>query len=321
MPGAKAATKATGGVKTPSAGKAPAGSKPSAPDMKARVDRARSGAEAQAKAAGKSPADIKKAGDDAAGVAKSRANKSTKENQNDLVGGNKKDPKSKTGEDGKVGKQETADTPDLKKNNEAQKKSIKDKLLTPEGLAIIAALGLTLALAITFIAQAAEAAEACTDCRDFKINITDIKPFRSQTPFIGALMNAVTSPSSIIVTYTCPTDYEPLAGKESFTFKDTGFPELDDQTMTIEEVLGKNKVKLPCGSSDCSALVGKKGAINPNCSDFNDRFNDQVGKAAEGAGSAAGSAFKGLFKNMGTILFVIGVCVLLYFLISLMSKS
>lgn len=310
MPAPKAATK-LGGTKL--GGKAPAGSKVSAPDAKARVDRARSGAEADAKAAGKSPADIKKAGDDAAKVAQSRASKSPSENQKDLLGGNKKDPKSKTGEDGKVGKQDPADTPALKKNNEVQEKTLRDKLLTPEGIAIIAALGLTLALAITFIVKAAEAAKACTDCRDFKITITDIKPYKSETPVVGALMNAVTSPSSIIVTYTCPTDYEPLEGKESFTFKDTGFPELDDQTLTIEEVLGKNKVKLPCGSSDCSALVGKKGTINPNCADFNDRFNDQVGKAAEGAGNTAGNFLKGIMKNFATFGFIVLICVGLYF--------
>ena len=260
-----------GGVPTAKAPGAPAAAKTSTPSVNARVAQAKTAASKRFKEQNPnaSDADVKKAGEDAGKIAKARANKSAAENKNDLVGGNKKDPKSNTGKDGKVGKQEPADTGALKKNNNDQKKSLQDKLLTPTGIAIIAALGLTLALAITFIVKAAEEAEACTDCRDFKINITDIKPFRSQTPVIGALMNAVTSPTSIIVTYTCPTDYEPLAGKESFTFKDTGFPELDDQTMTIEEVLGKNKVKLPCGSSDCSALVGKKGAINPNCSDFN----------------------------------------------------
>jgi len=302
------------------AGKTP-GVKVSAPNTKARVDRARSGATAEAKARGASDADAKKAGDDAAAIAKSRANKSTQENKNDLLGGNKKDPKSNTGKDGKVGKQDPNNTPDLKKNNEAQQKSLRDKLLTPTGLAIIAAIGLTLAVAIAFIVKAAEEAQACTDCRDFKITITDIKPFRSETPIVGALMNAVTSPSSIIVTYTAPTDYEPIEGKESFTFKDTGFPELDDQTMTIEEVVGKNKVKLPCGSSDCSELVGKKGSINPNCADFNDRFNKQVEDAAEGAGEGIGSFFKGLMKNFATFAFIALICIGLYLAIKFFNQQ
>ena len=302
------------------AGKTP-GVKVTPPNTKARVDRARSGAMADAKARGASDADAKKAGDDAAAVAKSRANKSAQENKNDLVGGNKKDPKSNTGKDGKVGKQDPKDSADLRKNNDAQQKSLRDKLLTPTGLAIIAALGLTLAVAIAFIVQAALEANACTDCRDFKITITDIRPFRSETPIVGALMNAVTSPSSIIVTYTAPTDYEPIEGKESFTFKDTGFPELDDQTMTIEEVVGKNKVKLPCGSSDCSELVGKKGSINPNCADFNDRFNKQVEDAAEGAGEGIGSFFKGLMKNFATFAFIALICIGLYLAIKFFNQQ
>lgn len=290
-----------------------AGATRNVPSPKARVDRARAGAELDAKMKGKSDAEIKKAGDDAADIAKTRAKKSDAENKKDLLDGNRKDPKSNTGKDGKVGKQDPNNTPDLKKNNEVQQKTLRDKLLTPTGIAIIAALGLTLAVAIAFIVKAAEEAQACTDCRDFKITITDIRPARSETPVVGALMNAVTSPSSIIVTYTAPTDYEPIEGKESFTFKDTGFPELDDQTMTIEEVVGKNKVKLPCGTSDCSELVGKKGSINPNCADFNDRFNKQVEDAAEGAGTTAGSFFKGLMKNFATFAFIILICVGLYY--------
>lgn len=200
--------------------------------------------------------------------------------------------------------------------NAKQEQTLKDKMKTPAGIALIAALGLTLALVITFIAKASEAAKACTDCRDFKITITSIKPTPSSIPLIGGFFK----PSTVDVAYTCPTNYEPLAGKETFTFKDTGFPEMDEQTFTVESVLGKNKVQVKCGG-DCSGLDGTKGTINPNCADFSDRFNDQVEKAGEAAGGAAGSIFKGIFKNIGTYLFIIGICVLFYFLFKAFSNS
>jgi hypothetical protein len=208
-------------------------------------------------------------------------------------------------------------TKEQKDANAAQEKTLKDKLKSPAGIALIAALGLTIALVTAFIVKAAEAAAACTDCRDFKITITSIKPTPSTIPLIGGLFK----PSTVDVSYSCPTNYEPLEGKESFTFKDTGFPELDGQTFTVDTVLGKNKVQVKCGGGDCSGLDGSKGTINPNCADFSDRFNDQVEKAGEAAGGTIGSAFKGIFKNMGTALFVIGICVLFYFLIQAVSKS
>jgi len=207
-------------------------------------------------------------------------------------------------------------TKEQKDLNTKQKSDLEAKMKTPAGIALIAALGLTLALVIAFIAMAAEAAAACTDCRDFKITITSIKPTQSSIPLIGRYF----TPSTVDVAYTCPTNYEPLAGKETFTFKDTGFPEMDDQTFTVESVLGKNKVQVKCGG-DCSGLNGSKGTINPNCADFGDRFNDQVEKAGEAAGNTVGSLFKGIFKNIGTYLFIIGICFLFYFLFQAVSKS
>ena len=293
------------------------GARIATPSPKYRKERARIEARENAIRNGKTPAEADKAGAEAEAIAKQRINKTQQENKNDLLGGNKPDPKSKKNKDGTLGKQDEADSADLATNNKTQEKSLKDMILTPKGIAILAALGLTLALTLTFIIKAALAAKACTDCRDYKINITDIKPSPSTIPLIGGLFN----PTMVDVSYTAPTEYEPLEGKESFTFKDTGFPELDGQTMTVEKVLGKNKVRVKCGSDDCSAISGKTGTINPNCADFNDRFNREIEKAAEGAGNAAGSLFKGLFKNLGTALFVIAICFGLYFAVSAMSKS
>jgi hypothetical protein len=218
---------------------------------------------------------------------------------------------------GPVGPQKTGSNKDQEDLNGKQESALTKKLKTPAGIALVAALGLTLAVVIAFIVKAAEAAKACTDCRDFKITITSIKPTPSSIPLIGGLFK----PSTVDVAYTCPTNYEPLEGKESFTFKDTGFPEMDDMTFTVEKVLGKNKVQVKCGTDDCSDLSGTKGAINPNCADFNARFNDQVQKAAEAVGDTGKSLFKGLFKNMGTVFFVIIVCVVFYFIISAMASS
>ena len=218
---------------------------------------------------------------------------------------------------GPIGPQKTGSNKEQEDANAKQKTDLEAKLKTGKGIAIIAALGLTLAITLAFIIKAALAAKECTDCRDFKITITSIKPTPSSIPLIGGLFK----PTTVDVAYTCPTNYEPLEGKESFTFKDTGFPEMDDMTFTVEKVLGKNKVQVKCGTVDCSDLSGTKGLINPNCADFNARFNDQIEQAAEAAGDTAGSLFKGLFKNMGTVLFVIAIGIGFFFLITSLSKS
>jgi hypothetical protein len=203
------------------------------------------------------------------------------------------------------------------KTNETQKSKLRDKLMTPAGLAALAALGITLAVATAFIAKAAMEAQACEDCRDFKINITSMKATPSTVPLIGRFL----TPSTVDVSYTCPTDYKPIEGKETFTFKDTGIPEMDNETFVIAKVLGNNKVQVKCGSGDCSTIDVKKGSINPNCADFNARFNKQVEDAAAGVGDGLGALFGGFFDNMGTYLFVIGICFLAYFVITALSKS
>jgi hypothetical protein len=204
--------------------------------------------------------------------------------------------------------------------NAKQESELAKKLKTPAGVALVAALGLTIALVVAFSVKAAQAAKACTDCRDFKITITSINPTPGGIPVFGDLFGMI-KPSTVDVAYSCPTSYEPLEGKESFTFKDTDMPEFDGQTFTVEKVLGKNKVRVKCGSSDCSGLTGKKGSINPNCADFNDRFNDQVNKAGEATGNALGSFFKGAASNMGTVIFVIIICVVFYMIFSSMASN
>jgi len=303
--------------------KAPAD--PSAAKMAKKVNNqtnfkanARKIAELRAKADGKSDADIKKAGDDA----EAEADIELRTMDNARL--SKKLTNSEDAEAGPIGPQKPGNNKEQEALNTKQQNDAEAMMKTAKGAVIIAALGLTLAVTILFIVKAAEAAKACTDCRDFKITITSIKPTPGGIPVVGSLFGLI-KPSTVDVAYTCPTNYEPLEGKESFTFKDTGFPEMDDMTFTVDKVLGKNKVQVKCGTDDCSDLKGTKGAINPNCADFNARFNKEVEKAAEAAGDAAkglGKGLgKGLFQNMGTILFVVGVCVMLYFLTSAISRS
>jgi hypothetical protein len=219
-------------------------------------------------------------------------------------------------EKGKVNEQKTEDSDKLRKNNDDQNQTLSNKLKTPEGIALLAALALTLALALKFIISAALAAQACTDCRDFKISVKSINP-SAMNPIIGFF----TKPSTVDVAYSAPTDYQPLEGKESFTFKDTGLTEMDGQTFTVDKVISNGLVQMKCGTSDCSDMKSTKGSINPNCADFNSRFNDQVDQAAAAVGDAAGSFLNGIMGNMGTILFVVLACVVLYFGISAFAKK
>ena len=271
-------------------------------------------AEAAAKIPGATPESIAKAKADAEEAAKNQpAVTSPGDGARQLTGTEDKPP-------GPIDKQDLNSGSKNEEENTKQENALTEKLKTPAGIALVAALGLTIALVITFSVKAAEAAKACNDCKDFKITITSINPTAGGVPVLGDFFGMI-KPSTVDVAYTCPTSYEPLEGKESFTFKDTGMPEFDDQTFTVEKVLGKNKVQVKCGSSDCSGLTGKKGSINPNCADFNDRFNDQVEKAGEAAGNTLGSFFKGVTSNMGTVIFVIIICVAFYMIFSSMASS
>ena len=293
----------------PKAPGAPAPGKTSTPSIASYKARARKFAEQNSP--DKTPEGLKKAGDEA----EAAADVELRNLPTDQLARRLTD--SEDADVGPVGPQKTGSNKDQEDLNAKQESALTKKLKTPAGIALVAALGLTLAVTLAFIIKAALAAKECTDCRDFKITITSIKPTPSSIPLIGGLFK----PSTVDVAYTCPTNYEPLEGKETFTFKDTGFPEMDDMTFTVEKVLGKNKVQVKCGTDDCSDLSGTKGAINPNCADFNARFNREVEKAAEAAGDTAGSLFKGLFKNMGTVLFVIAICIGFVYFMSFLSKS
>ena len=236
--------------------------------------------------------------------------RSSQENR-DLLAPSDHPPETNMDKNGKVGEQKPEDTEKLKKDNDDQEKGIKDKLNTAAGIALIAALGLTLALVLKFIIQAALDAKACTDCRDFKITVKSINPVPVST-VLSIITFGLMKPNSIEVSWSAPTDYEPLEGKESFTFKDTGLSELDGQTFNIDKVVSKGVVQMNI-NTDTSDMTGTKGEINPNCADFNARFNQQVDDAAAAAGNFLGSFFKGFTDNMGTVFLVIGICVLLFF--------
>ena len=248
--------------------------------------------------------EVKSAVDDAAA-------RSPAENRDALgTGKDNTIPEANVDDAGKVGAQKPEDTQKLKEQNTKQEQSIKDKMKTPAGIAIIAALGLTLALVLKFIIKGALEAKKCTDCRDYKITVKSIKPAPVETPVIGSFFGLI-KPSSIEVAWSAPTDYEPLEGKESFTFKDTGFAELDGQTFTVDKLVSKGVVRMGM-NMDTTDFKGSKGSIQPNCADFNARFNDQVNQAGQAAGDFLGSFLKGASQNMGTLFLVIGVCVLLY---------
>lgn len=239
------------------------------------------------------------------------ADRTPQENRNELASRSDNTPETNMDKNGKVGEQKPEDTEKLKDQNTKQEQTLSDKMKTPAGIALIAALGLTLALVLKFVIQAALDAKACTDCRDFKITVKSINPVPVSTA-LSIITFGLKKPNSIEVSWSAPTDYEPLEGKESFTFKDTGLSELDGQTFTIDKVVSKGVVQMNI-NTDTSDLKGSKGEINPNCADFNSRFNQQVDDAAAAAGNFLGSFFKGLTNNMGTLFLVIGICVLLFF--------
>jgi hypothetical protein len=123
------------------------------------------------------------------------------------------------------------------------------------------------------------------------------------------------------VSYTAPSKYEPIEGKETLNFKDTGIVEMDGLAFKIEKVLSSGLVQVKCGASDCTDMSSTKGLISPNCGEFSDYFNQEVNDAAAATGDVFGSFFKGFTGNMGTIFLVIGIIVLLYFAYSFFGGS
>ena len=278
-------------------------------------------AEADAKARGDSPEAQAKAREDAEAEAEAAANRTPEENQDELSGANNRTPEQNEAsgrqDDGAIGKQDKS--PDAQKKRDQtdgeQEKAIESKWKTPAGIALIAALGLTLALVTAFLIKAGENLKAC---KEAKITVTKIEPSPVGTglgryiPFLSSIVK----PKTVDISYTCTTSYQPIAGKESLTFYDTGFPEFDEMAMAIKKVLAKNKIQVECGTDDCSDFKGTKGRAEPNCGDFADYFDKEVQDAAKDTGEFFGNLMKGFADNWSTWLFVILICVGIFFLIS-----
>ena len=254
------------------------------------------------------------------------AGRSSTENQALLTGKNDRTPEQNEASardgDGNIDKQDkSTETQENRNNTDTdQEKSIKDKLKTPAGIALIAALGLTIALVTTLLVMSGEDLKAC---KEAKITVTKIEPSPVGTgigryiPFLSRIVK----PKTIDVTYTCTTDYQPIAGKESLTFHDTGFPEFDEIAIAVKKVVSKNKIQLECGTNDCSDFNGTKGSADPNCGDFSDYFNQQVQDAAKGTGDFFGNIASGFADNWSSWLFIIMLCVGLYILATKVFKS
>jgi hypothetical protein len=223
-------------------------------------------------------------------------------------------------DDGTTGKQDKSPEAqnNRNKNDGDQETSIKNKLKTPAGIALIAALGLTLALVTAFLVKAGENLKAC---KEAKITVTKIEPSPVGTglgryiPFLSSIVK----PKTVDISYTCTTKYQPIAGKESLTFYETGFPEFDEVAMAVKKVLAKNKIQVECGTDDCSDFKGTKGRAEPNCGDFADYFDKEVQDAAKDTGEFFGNLVKGFADNWSTWLFVILIVVGLFFLVSAFS--
>lgn len=276
-------------------------------------------AAADAKARGDSPEAQAKAREDAEAEADAVAGNTPEQNQAELSGTNNRtqdqNDASARQDDGTTGGQDKSPGAQKKRDDTdaAQEKSIKDKLKTPAGIALIAALGLTIALVTTLLALAAEDLKAC---KEAKITVTKIEPSPVGTgvgryiPFLSSIVK----PKTVDVTYTCSTKYQPIAGKESLTFYDTGFPEFDEVAVAVKKVVSKNKIQVECGADDCSDFKGTKGRAEPNCGDFADYFNQQVQDAAKGTGDFFGNLASGFADNWSSWLFIILICVGLFFL-------
>ena len=249
------------------------------------------------------------------------AGRSPDENQQELAGTNNRTQEQNEAsgrqDDGTIGNQDKSPGAQKKRDDTdaAQEKSIKDKLKSPAGIALIAALGLTIALVTTLLALAAEDLKAC---KEAKITVTKIEPSPVGTgvgryiPFLSSIVK----PKTVDITYTCSTKYQPIAGKESLTFHDTGFPEFDEVAVAVKKVVAKNKIQVECGTDDCSDFKGTKGRAEPNCGDFADYFNQQVQDAAKGTGDFFGNIASGFADNWSSWLFIILICVGLYMLAS-----
>ncbi len=218
--------------------------------------------------------------------------------------------------DGTTGKQDKS--PEAQKNRDdtdtAQEKGIKDKLKTPAGIALIVALGLTLALVATLLGLAGEELKKC---KEASITVTKIEPsppgnIANYIPFFSRVIK----PKTVDITYTCNNSYQPIAGKESLTFSGTGFPEFDDLAIVVKKNVSANKFQIECGVDDCSDFKGSKGTAKPNCGDFADYFDKKIQDAAAGTGDFFGDLMSSFAGNWTTWLFVAAIVIGVVMLIS-----
>ena len=218
--------------------------------------------------------------------------------------------------DGTTGKQDKS--PEAQKNRDdtdtAQEKGIKDKLKTPAGIALIVALGLTLALVATLLGLAGEELKKC---KEASITVTKIEPsppgnIANYIPFFSRVIK----PKTVDITYTCNNSYQPIAGKESLTFSGTGFPEFDDLAIVVKKNVSANKIQIECGVDDCSDFKGTKGTAKPNCGDFADYFDKKIQDAAAGTGDFFGDLMSSFAGNWTTWLFVAAIVIGVVMLVS-----
>ena len=218
--------------------------------------------------------------------------------------------------DGTTGKQDKS--PEAQKNRDdtdaAQEKGIKDKLKTPAGIALIVALGLTLALVATLLGLAGEELKKC---KEASITVTKIEPsppgnIANYIPFFSRVIK----PKTVDITYTCNNSYQPIAGKESLTFSGTGFPEFDDLAIVVKKNVSANKFQIECGVDDCSDFKGTKGTAKPNCGDFADYFDKKIQDAAAGTGDFFGDLMSSFAGNWTTWLFVAAIVIGVVMLVS-----
>jgi hypothetical protein len=213
----------------------------------------------------------------------------------------------------------TDHTADGKKNQIDDAENQKsDWLSKVGGLAGLAMIGVTVALATTIATKTGKEYAACVNAN---ISITKVQPsprIPSWLPNWEWIVKLFPLPKTVDITYAVDTSYTPLAGSDTWDITGTGAM-IDKKAVMIEKVLGGKNIRVKCGSDDCSKVNAKQGSAQVNC-DFADRLNQAVEDVSTDIGSklakfmkSAGSAFN---QFLPLILLLVG----LYVLFTLFSK-
>jgi len=207
-------------------------------------------------------------------------------------------------------------------NGAKRKKDAEDKSKNIAGVSAALGIGLAAAAAIT---AAALAAFASSDGADIKFtSITTEQTTDSFVPgFFTDLLNTVSTPKNIEITWEFSRNPQnPIAIPSAVRIVKGDVIDMMDLPAPLDKLNGKGPkvikvkgdnvfvVETNIDTSSVNIISQGRGTIQTN---FEDQLDETVADTAGGIGDILGTAAGGFMSHIGTALFILAICIGIYF--------